>query len=313
MALSRRQKNRRLARRNVLDVRMRTLEARGARHRLIAAACILALGAAVTLYGLWTAGQWVLDELVFRNPAFAVRQVEIDTGQRLPPELVLSWSGVQQGDNLIEMDLERVKQRLELLSVVQSVSLQRLPPGTLRIRVTPRIPVAEIRSARKLRQGGLELTKFYVDDEGVVLQFPSASEETLRRYLVRTPLPQLLGVGNPVAGRVLSQVTLGPALQLIQAFDESAMFGLTEIESLDLGGKAVLRVRTSHGALVTLGLENFGEQLARWRRVHDYASSLGQVIATLDLSVTNHVPVVLEDKRMAQGSAGSSTDNPTPG
>jgi cell division septal protein FtsQ len=291
---------------------MRTVEVRSARNRLIAAACILAVGAAGVLYGLWMAGQWVVDELVFRNPAFAVRQLQIDSGQKLPPELVLSWSGIQRGDNLIDLDLERVKQRLELLSVVDSVSLQRLPPDTLRIRLKPRIPIAEIRSARKLRQGGLELTEFYVDERGVVLQFPSASSEVLHRQLVRAPLPHLLGVGNPVAGRVLVGPTVMPALKLIRAFDGSAMFGLKELESIDLGRTGVLRVRTSHGALVTFGLGNFKQQLARWRRVHDYASGRGQVIATLDLSVTNNVPAVFEDRRVSQSAAGSSPDNVTP-
>jgi len=312
MAFTRQHKNRRLARRNVLDVRMRTLEVRGARNRLIAAACILAVSAAGALYGLWIAGQWVVDELVFQNPAFAVRQLEIDTGQTLPPELVRSWSGIRRGDNLIDLDLERVKQRLELLSVVDSVSLQRLPPDTLRIRLVPRVPVAEIRLARKLRQGGLELTEFYVDEQGVVLQFPSASSEVLRRQLVRAPLPQLLGMRNPVAGRALAEPTVMPALDLIAAFEDSAMFGLTELESLDLGQVGVLRVRTSHGTLVTFGLENFRRQLARWRRVHDYANGRGQVIVTLDLSVADNVPVVLEDKQVSQSTAGSSRDQLTP-
>jgi cell division septal protein FtsQ len=292
---------------------MRTREARRARKRLIAAALILATGVAGSLYGLWVAGQWVVDELVFRNPAFAVRQLEIDTGQRLPAEMVLSWSGIRRGDNLIQLDLDRVKHRLELLSVVQSVSLERLPPDTLRIRVIPRLPVAEIRSARKSRQGGLEVTRFYVDGAGVVLQFPPASEHLLRQHLIRAPLPQLLGIHNPVAGRVLAEPNLGPALQLLEAFEGSQMVGLTELESVDLSRRGVLEVRTSHGALVTFGLGRFGQQLARWRRVYDYANGRGQVIATLDLSVTNHVPAVLEDKRVSQSAAGSSADNSTPG
>jgi hypothetical protein len=36
------------------------------------------------------------------------------------------------------------------------------------------------------------------------------------------------------------------------------------------------------------------------------------VIATLDLSVTNNVPAVFEDRRVSQSAAGSSPDNVTP-
>jgi hypothetical protein len=171
------------------------------------------------------------------------------------------------------------------------------------------VPVAEIRSARKSRLGGLELTKIYVDGQGVVVQFPSSSSEVLQRRLVRGPLPQLLGVHSPVAGRVLEEPKVMPALELIDAFDDSEMFGLTELESLDLGRRGVLRVQTSHGTLVTFGLSNFGRQLARWRRVHDYANQRDQIIVTLDLSVTNNVPAVLEDRPISQTTAGSSREN----
>lgn len=311
MALSRRHKNRRFTRQNVLDVRLRTREVRAARIRLVLAACSLACGAALALFLLWRAGEWTLDKLVFRNPAFQVKVLEIDAGQRLPPELVRIWSGFRGTENLIELDLEQVKARLEALPVIQSVALQRVPPHTLRIRVAPRIPEAEIHLPRVRPQGGLAMEVFYVDAEGCVIQFPEATATLLRQRLVSGPLPRLVGVSNVVAGRVLAGRNVPGALRLIEAFQESPMIGLTELESINLSEPGVLRVKTPHGNEVTFGLQNFELQLVRWRRIHDFAASRGQVVVTLDLSVSNNVPVILEDRRVSQQSSGAAVNHPT--
>ena len=311
MALSRKHKNRRFLRQNVLDVRLRTREVRAARIRLVFAACSLAVGAALVLFLLWRAGEWTLDKLVFRNPAFIVRALEIESGKHLPAELVRSWSGFEGTENLIDLDLERVKARLEALPVLRSVALQRVPPQTLRIRVVPRIPVAEIHLPRVRPQGGLEMEVFYVDDEGCVIQFPEATASLLRQRLVPEPLPRLTGVSNVVAGRVLGGRNVQAALRLIGAFQQSAMLGLTELDTVNLEDSTILQVKTSHGNQVTFGLSQFALQLERWRRIHDYAAARGQVVVTLDLSVSNNVPVVLDDKRRFQQSAGSSANHPT--
>lgn len=311
MGFNRKQRNRRFVRRNVLDVRVRTREVRSARLRLLVASCGLAVACAVLLYGLWVAGQWALDEFVLRNPAFALKRLEIDTGQRLPPELIWGWSGVQQGDNLIELDLERVKQRLSLMSVVESVSLQRLPPDALLIRVVPRELLAEIRAMRKGRSGDWGVYRSYVDRMGVVVEFPEASASILTQNLVRGTLPLLVGVEGPVAGRVLTQGTVGAALELVTVFEESAMLGVVELKSIDVSESDTLRVTTSHGAEITLGLTDIPLQLKKWRLAHDEFLSRGQLILTMDLSVTNGVPVTLEPRRTQQSAGGPATKIPT--
>src|SRR2546430_13904835 len=102
-------KNRRLERGNVLDVKLRTKEIRAARLRLATTAVGLSLGTVMGLYLLWRAGDWALDEFVFKNDAFAIRELDIQTDGSIPVEQLRQWDAVRPGDNLLALDLNRVK------------------------------------------------------------------------------------------------------------------------------------------------------------------------------------------------------------
>ncbi|PYK98093.1 MAG: hypothetical protein DME19_13855, partial [Verrucomicrobia bacterium] len=101
MWFKRKLKNRRLGRGHVLDVKLRTKEARAARLRLASAALGLALGTVTGLYLLWRAGDWTLDRLVFKNDVFAIRELDIRTDGSIPIEQLRRWAGVNPGDNLL--------------------------------------------------------------------------------------------------------------------------------------------------------------------------------------------------------------------
>jgi hypothetical protein len=77
------------------------------------------------------------------------------------------------------------------------------------------------------------------------------------------------------------------------------MSGLAELTVLDLSRPEVVEAWTAQGNRVTFGLQDPLRQLARWRGVHDHAASQGQMIRTLDLSPTNNVPAVLQDRETA--------------
>ena len=315
---SRRHRNRRFLRRHVLGVRARTQQVRAARMRAAAAAFALALGTLIALGVLWRAGEWTLDEWVYGNPSFEIRHLQIDS-DGLPAHLVQSWTGIQRGANLLRLDLDRVKRNLELAPVVASVSLQRIPPDTLCIRVRVRRPVARVELPRLTADGSLGLTWYYVDAEGRVVQFPDAWERELERALVPAALPMLVGIpaGQMVIGRHLDAPSARPALRLVEAFQGSSMARVETLRTVDISEAGQIEVVTEQGARIAFGMDDAKASLARWRAVHDYAADRGLRIATLDLSVSNNVPVTLREvgTRAPAPAAGSLSDPiplPTP-
>ena len=139
-----RNRNRRFGEREfVLDVKLRTRQMRVARWRAagVGLAGILALGLFALLF--WRGGQWFLDDAVYENPAFAIQHVEVRTDGVIAPAVIRRWAMVRPGQNLLSLDLMRVKRDLEMYSPIAGVSVERVLPGTLRIVVAERQPIAQ--------------------------------------------------------------------------------------------------------------------------------------------------------------------------
>src|SRR6187455_3666578 len=144
MWLGRKPKNRRLDRGHVLDVKLRSDQVRASRVRLGALTFGVLFGTVFGFYVLWLAGAWALDKLVYENQAFAIQQIDVQTDGVISTDQLRRWAGVKADENLLALDLARVKRDLELVPLISSVSVERVLPRTLRIRVTEREGVAQV-------------------------------------------------------------------------------------------------------------------------------------------------------------------------
>lgn len=299
MLFKRKPKNRRLERGNVLDVKLRTKEARAARLRLATTAVSLSLGTVIGLYLLWRAGDWALDQFVFQNDTFAIHELDIQTDGSIPVEQLRKWAGVSPGDNLLALDLNRVKGDLELSPMIQSVAVERVLPRALKISVVEREPIAQVKMLQLRPGGGLGLVSYYLDESGHVIQPTPARGTPLAQGT--DGLPVLSGVSaselNP--GRPITSPRIGAALRLIAGFENSPMAGLVDLKSVDVSGTDVLQVTTGQGNQITFALDRLEEQLRYWRLVFDHGKKIGKAIRTLDLSVTNNAPVLWLDASAA--------------
>ena len=166
MWFKREHKNRRLNRGHVLDVRLRSEQVRATRIRLVVAAIGVPAVTVFGLYLLWRTGEWALDKFVYENADFAIQRVDVQTDGVIAPDQLRSWSGVKPGANLIALDLASVKRNLELWPVIGSVSVERVLPRTLKIRVTERKPIAQINMPRAVgafRHVGFPVEAYPVD------------------------------------------------------------------------------------------------------------------------------------------------------
>jgi cell division septal protein FtsQ len=288
----RRPKNRRLGRQHVLDVKLRSSQVRAARARMAAIGMGSFFAVLLGVYLLWCAGEWALDEFVYRNRAFAIERIDLDTDGILSREQLQRWAGVKLQDNLLAVDLARVQRDLKLVSSIESVSVERVLPHTLCIRVVEREPVAEVRAARPRPSGGIELTTYEVDGEGYVMLPPEPAYRA-PGAVPPSDLPQLKGVdpNELQPGRRLQSVQTDAALALVVAFERSPMAGLVDLKQIDISAADALLVTTGQGSLVTFGLTDLEQRLRRWRKIFDAAQKTGKLIGTLDLAVTNNIPL----------------------
>jgi cell division septal protein FtsQ len=284
-------KNRRVGREYVLDVKMRSSKVRAARVRMVAVGLGTVFVTILTIYLLWRAGEFALDKLIYQNPAFAVQEIDLQTDGVMAVEQLRQWAGVKTGENLLALDLARVKRDLEMHSMVQSVSIERALPRTLRIRVAEREPIAQINVLRPREHGGIEASVLQMDGEGYVT-VPLEPRQRSANAQAAEPLPVLLGI-NPSdlqPGRRLDNPQVLAALRLIQDFSSSPIATLVEVKTIDVSGYQVLTVTTSQGSEITLGLNDLDRQLRRWLEIFDFGQRMGKSLASLDLAITNHIP-----------------------
>jgi len=305
MWFKREKKNRRLSRGHVLDVKLRSGQVRATRTRLAAMAFGVLFGTVFGLYLFWRAGEWALDYFVYENPEFAIRRIDVQTDGVILPDQLRRWAGVKTGDNLLALDLATVKRNLELVSQVDSVSVERVLPHTLRIRVSEREPVAQVNVPTADASGKIVFTVFELDADGYVMQplDPRLCVMPLAQVSEQVPAITGLNAFQLQPGRRLDLPQLQAALQLITAFNSSPMAGLVGLQRLDVSAPEILVATTTQGSEITFGLDDFSRQLGRWREIYDAGQRVNKAIAALNLAVTNNIPARWMEGSAVPGSA----------
>jgi len=304
MWFRREKKNRRLSRGHVLDVKLRSGQVRATRTRLAAVAFGVLFGTVFGLYLFWRAGEWALDYFVYENPEFAIRQIEVQTDGVILPDQLRRWAGVKPGDNLLALDLATVKRNLELVSLVDSVSVERVLPHTLRIRVNEREPVAQVNVPTTDASGKIVVTVFELDADGYVMQplDPRLCVMPLAQVTAQVPVITGLNAFQLQPGRRMDLPQLQAALQLVTAFNSSPMAGLVDLQRIDVSAPEILVATTTQGSEITFGLDDLSRQLGRWREIYDAGQHLNKAIAALNLAVTNNIPARWMDGSAVPGS-----------
>ena len=292
MWFDRKQKNRRLSRGHVLDVKLRSDQVRATRVRFVSLALGLVFGTAFGLYVLWRAGEWAMNQLVYENPAFAVQRIDIQTDGVISLEQLRRWANVKTGDNLFALDLARVKRDLEMVPLIGFVSVERILPRTLRLRISEREPVAQVNVLRTTARDTVVVSTFHLDPDGYVMLPLDPRQRVMPLGRTNEPLPVLTGVAlhELQPGRRLESPQVQAAMRLITEFVHSPMAGLVDLKSIDTSSAEVLVVTTGQGSEVTFGLNDLDRQMRRWREIHDMGQRLNKSLASLDLAVTNNIP-----------------------
>ena len=286
-------KNRRLHRHHVLDVKLRSDQVQATRLRLGLLALLVPVSTVLALYLVWRIGEATLNAFVYDNADFAIQQIDVQTDGVIAPEQLRRWTMVKPGANLIALDLASVKRNLELQPLIDSVSVERVLPRTLKIRVTERDPIAQVNVPRADGANGIAVSVFLIDAAGVVMKPLDPRLSTVSLAQINSQLPVIAGVNvfQLQLGHRVELPQVQAALQLILAFDKSPMAGLVDLRRVDISAPGVVVATTGQGSVITFGSENLDQQLRRWRQIYDLGVRQQRAIASVDLAVANNVPV----------------------
>jgi len=288
----------------VLDVKLRSSKVRAARARRVILGVGICFGTVIGLYAAWCLGDFALNKLVYENKSFAITRIDVQTDGVISPEQLQRWSGVRPGQNLLALKLEDVKRDLELQAVIGSVSVERILPGTLRLRISEREPVAQVIVPVQKQGGGFDTKTYQIDENGYVMTPLDPRQRAVPPAQSDDLLPQILGIrGELQPGRKLDSAQVQAALKWINAFESSSMANVVELRKIDVVSPEVLIVTTGQGSEITFSLDNFDQQLMRWKKIHEECAHTNRTIATLNLAVADYTPLRFTETSVTPPSA----------
>jgi len=249
------------------------------------------------------------ERWLYRIERLALKRIEVVRDGLLSEAEIRGLSGIQIGRNALTVDPFEVRERLRRHPRIEDAQIRLDFPDTLHITVRERVPVARLMLPRL----GTAETYLLVDDLGFVFlpfQRGAVPSDVIES---EAALPTLVGVNaaGVVAGRALTDFQALAALRFLAAFDDSLLVADADVIHVDVSVPPVLSVLTRGGAQVTLAADReLGDQLVKWSSVHQFGLSNGLLIASLDLSISNHPPLRWVDSSQPQPATPDSPPRP---
>lgn len=298
MALKSRQKNKKTLHRNVLSVKAKAQQLRSDRFRWLRSLMTLFVTLSLLISVSWLGGKYALNRLVYENESFAVSDIDYRTDGIISETQLKDLGGVKVGDNLLSLDLLRIKRNIELTPRVKMASVERFLPDTLQVRVTERVPTAQIWVWQRAldNESQYDCVRLQIDESGHVMSPVVGQSVVLPQHQSEWSLPVLAGIDlralrSLVPGRSANLPKLQSALSVIREYRKSSMAGEVDLRVVDLSQPQILRVTTGDGAQIDMSHNRLQQQFNRWYKIRAHGKKYGLAIETMDLSVTNNIPV----------------------
>ncbi|MEV0619996.1 FtsQ-type POTRA domain-containing protein [Nonomuraea sp. NPDC050404] len=175
--------------------------------------------------------------LVFFSPVLGVRSIDIVGNITVPSERIKQQAGVADLHPLATVNLADVEGRVMGIRQLASAKVDRIWPGTLKIEVVEREPVAAVQSGQRVA---------IVDGQGVVIEHRSVAPPMLPLLKVDRPVP-----GDPV---------MAAALKVVQAVPGEVAAKVRQVRAASAEG---VTLELSDGRTVLWGGPDRPEEKAR--------------------------------------------------
>lgn len=235
--------------------------------------------------------RWAHDEVFYRNDEFVLKSLEFRSDGMLSSENLARVANVATGANLMEIDLEAIRNRIEKLAVVEEAVVTREMPDKLRIDVKERVPVAWISCPpRGVRPGDKE-RGFLIDGGGVIFRCLDLNEA-----VNALPIVEAFRMDEPKEGEVFAAEGADSALQLISGAESLAEFENMNIHSIRLRTEWSVECRYRNGLQVTFARHEIKRGLESLRTILLRSPDFGAPLASVNLSNRENIAVTFSDE-----------------
>jgi cell division septal protein FtsQ len=246
---------------------------------------VLIGGAAAGL--VWAAGLG-LRRAFLDNSDFRIALIDLNENPVLDELRLIEVGGIDLEQSIFKIGVTDLEARLAGLPELALAKVERELPGTLRVRVQARAPVAWMEVPAHGSGGG---NRLLVDPNGVLFHCLGKMVETT------DDLPVIVigevGPEAPQAGQLCGLRELQQGLAMLrQAKEIPGMdkLGIARIEQTNVWS---VRVTTAGGVAAVFGLRGHRRQFTDLVTACSHATAKGYRIATIDLIPERNIPITL--------------------
>ena len=218
---------------------------------------------------------WVYVHLL-GDPYFRVREVEVEGGQKVNKETLLSLAAVEGMPNLFSVNLKEVVRGLESHPWIDQVRVRKVFPNKILIQIEEKKPMAIIQLE--------EL--YYIDIKGEIFSPVRNRDEYNYPYLTGLTRQGLEKDPAEAKGLIMK------ALDLLRMIDQEKVLPLKEISEIHMEKTFGIQCFTkTEGVEVKMGWENFREKLRRLFLISSDLRKRGFSAVSIDCSDLKRIVV----------------------
>ena len=211
---------------------------------------------------------WVYVRLL-GDPCFRVREVEVEGGQKIPKETLLSLTVIDGMPNLFSVKLKEVVRRLESHPWIEQVRVRKVFPHKILIQIEEKKPMAIIQLE--------EL--YYIDTKGEI--FSPVGDRDEYNYPYLTGLTRRVLEKDPVEAKRL----ITKALEILRIAGQEKLPPLEEVSEIHMEKVyGIDCITKAEGVEVKMGWDDFGEKLQRLSLIWADLRKRGFSAASIDCS-----------------------------
>ncbi|OGP32315.1 MAG: hypothetical protein A2073_02160 [Deltaproteobacteria bacterium GWC2_42_11] len=231
----------------------------------------------ISVIVIFAAGRFFYNELL-NAPFLQIKEVNINGVMRVSKGEVLELMGITPGDNIIAVDADEIRERVERHPWIKTVKVGRRMPDKILVEIKERVPFAII-----------NLDALYlIDDGGSVFKRVSIEDD------VDLPVISAGISKDELEGdEEVSKLVIG-AIDLISLISGKIYFSIDRLSEIKIDPVYGLTLYImDSGTRIEIGHNNFEEKLNRLDRVINELGNNTQAVETIDLNYGERVVVRL--------------------
>lgn len=248
-----------------------------------------------SMLSLLALAHWSYQRAFIENPDFVLQKVELAIPDDLSGNRVLEVADVEQGMNMMSIDLDSMRDRLAAMPMVSEVEVSRKFPDKLLIVIKGSRPMAWMACAAQGIEPFDAESGWLLDEHGILVK---CAEVTPR--LAALPVISVKEVFVSRVGAMVDSAIVRAALELMDTSRLALKGQGLEVLAVVADNSYSMRAVYNNRMEVVFGLSELDEALVDLQTILEHTRVDGKLLATVNLRVRRNIPVTFYSPPVAR-------------